>query len=114
MGLGGAYAPRAGNPAGIGFTWGGVTVYPFVEQVSGTTIVKFVNQGNVQIVSAGEDGMFGPGCPGPLSTPANPIQCKYVPGQSGPAAGVSPYAEGDAGADDVGNFNNGNKLGVGR
>ena len=93
---------------------GTFTVDPFVEQVSGTTVSKFVNQGGVQIVSAGEDGKFGPGCPGPASTPPSAVQCKYVAGQSAVGSGISPYGEGDAGADDVGNFNGGSKLGVGR
>jgi prepilin-type N-terminal cleavage/methylation domain-containing protein len=84
-------------------------VMPFVETASGATVVKYVNQGTVQIISAGEDGAFGPGCP-----LVGAVQCKYTAGQSAPAAGISPYGEGDVGADDIANFNGGSKLGVGK
>ncbi len=84
-------------------------VMPFVETASGATVIKYINQGTVQIVSAGEDGKFGPGCP-----LIGAVQCKYVAGGSAPAAGISPYGEGDDGADDLSNFNSGNKLGVGK
>lgn len=96
--------------------WG---VSPFVESatnpplVPNGIVVKYVNMNGVQVISAGEDGKFGPGCPLLGNNPGQ-VQCVYQAGRSNAAGGVSPYAEGDDGADDVGNVNNGNKLGVGR
>jgi prepilin-type N-terminal cleavage/methylation domain-containing protein len=62
------------------------------------TANKFVNQSGVQIVSAGEDGVFG----------------SFGSHAQVYSAGAGPFAEGTAGFDDLANFNNGNKLGVGR
>jgi type II secretory pathway pseudopilin PulG len=90
--------------------WG---VMPFVEQANNPptvptgVVVKYLNQGTVQIICAGEDNKFGPGCP-----LVGTVQCIYQAGRSG--SPYSAYAEGDDGADDIGNFNSGNKLGVGR
>jgi prepilin-type N-terminal cleavage/methylation domain-containing protein len=67
-------------------------VYPLQESAA-----KFANSGTVQIISAGEDGVVGTNLSGGV----------YVAGQGN-------WGEGTPGADDLGNVNNGNKLGVGR
>jgi prepilin-type N-terminal cleavage/methylation domain-containing protein len=61
------------------------------------TATKYINTGTVQIISAGEDGTFGP----------HPANTPFVPGQGA-------YGQTDSGADDIANFNNGSKLGVGK
>ena len=62
-------------------------VDPYQESAS-----RFANQQTVQIISAGRDKKFGPGG-------------SWTPG-------VSPYTDGDVGADDLANFNQGAELGV--
>jgi prepilin-type N-terminal cleavage/methylation domain-containing protein len=91
-------APNGTPYAYLGSTTGGkypavpcFGVNPFMESAT-----KFVNQGTVQIVSAGEDGAFGPGG-------------MFVAG-----SGVYVDTGVPNGADDIANFNGGSKLGVGK
>lgn len=76
-----------------GNTYGPVT--PYIHAAG-----KFVNPEGVQIISAGEDQLFGPGSfPPPSGTPT-----PWVPGNG-------EYGPGQPGDDDVANFNNGTILG---
>jgi prepilin-type N-terminal cleavage/methylation domain-containing protein len=101
--VGGKYATNTTTDIPIGQTIGGITYYPVVEQVGTLPALPapakrtFANETMCQIICAGPDNQFGntDGSRGAFWSTTN---ASYV--------GTGP------GADDLANFNNGNRLGV--
>ena len=78
-------------------TIGGVLMRPFQDSTK-----KWVNAGGVQIISAGPNQLHGPGSQYTAGPPA--LLVPWVPE-------TAPYGPGDAGEDDIANFNGGLQLG---
>ena len=78
-------------------TIGGVLMRPFQDSTK-----KWVNAGGVQIISAGPNQVHGPGSQYTAGPPA--LLVPWVPE-------TAPYGPGDAGEDDIANFNGGLQLG---
>ncbi len=93
-----AFNPGANGYMGTGFTFRGVTVAPYVDSNN-----RPLNQKSFQLISAGENGQDDPNGPygfGPGGFNNVTKQSKWTPQ-------ANEYAEGQAGADDLSNFNNG-------
>jgi len=105
-----------------------LTAHPFASSVVqqptaapyyGAVVIKWVNAGRFQIVTAGRDQKFGPGTYNPTGYPPSPPPPTaampwptLLPNQLPQvwAAGSGKYLQGQVGEDDMANFNSGQQL----
>ena len=78
------------------------TVHPLAVSIQGS-VVKWVNPGRIQVISAGRDRIFGAGTFQHATLPPTSFLWK---------AGQGTYGTAEPGDDDLANFNDGNVLGT--
>lgn len=116
------YAPDTYDPTTD--TGANLTAHPLASSVvqkpipptdNGAVVIKWVNAGRFQIVTAGRDQKFGPGTYNPTGYPPSPtlpystvLTPAQLPQVWTPGSGK--YLQGQVGEDDLGNFNNGLQL----